>query len=133
MCDHKSFRFFCLPASCMFYQMYVQLSLRCIHAILRLTCLPVHYFLCVFVFQDCEVLDAESKRFEDLEFQQLEKESRQDEEKETHTQQLLREIADFQRSTVTRKVSTVCLSVCFESSLWKYVYCTISCFIYNPE
>nr|XP_033494601.1 pleckstrin homology-like domain family B member 2 isoform X5 [Epinephelus lanceolatus] len=53
--------------------------------------------------RDCEVLDAESKRFEDLEFQQLEKESRQDEEKETHTQQLLREIADFQRSTVTRK------------------------------
>ncbi|XP_049912379.1 pleckstrin homology-like domain family B member 2 isoform X2 [Epinephelus moara] len=53
--------------------------------------------------RDCEVLDAESKRFEDLEFQQLEKESRQDEEKEIHTQQLLREIADFQRSTVTRK------------------------------
>uniref|UniRef100_A0A8C2Z3I6 Pleckstrin homology-like domain family B member 1 n=1 Tax=Cyclopterus lumpus TaxID=8103 RepID=A0A8C2Z3I6_CYCLU len=53
--------------------------------------------------KDCEVLDAESKRFEDLEFQQLESESRQDEEKETHTQQLLRETADYQRSTVTRK------------------------------
>ncbi|KAM6908771.1 pleckstrin homology-like domain family B member 2 isoform 3-T5 [Lycodopsis pacificus] len=53
--------------------------------------------------RDCEVLDAESKRFEDLEFQQLESESRQDEEKETHTQQLLRDIADYQRSTVTRK------------------------------
>ncbi|KAK1885590.1 Pleckstrin like domain family B member 2, partial [Dissostichus eleginoides] len=53
--------------------------------------------------RDCEVLDAESKRFEDLEFQQLEKESRQDEEKETHTQHLLREIADFQRSSVSRK------------------------------
>uniref|UniRef100_A0A8C2XF74 Pleckstrin homology-like domain family B member 1 n=1 Tax=Cyclopterus lumpus TaxID=8103 RepID=A0A8C2XF74_CYCLU len=53
--------------------------------------------------RDCEVLDAESKRFEDLEFQQLESESRQDEEKETHTQQLLRETADYQRSTVTRK------------------------------
>ncbi|XP_031705765.1 pleckstrin homology-like domain family B member 1 isoform X5 [Anarrhichthys ocellatus] len=53
--------------------------------------------------KDCEVLDAESKRFEDLEFQQLERESRQDEEKETHTQQLLRDIADYQRSTVTRK------------------------------
>ncbi|XP_035862671.1 pleckstrin homology-like domain family B member 1 isoform X2 [Sander lucioperca] len=53
--------------------------------------------------KDCEVLDAESKRFEDLEFQQLERESRQDEEKETHMQQLLREIADYQRSTVTRK------------------------------
>ncbi|KAK5850161.1 hypothetical protein PBY51_014433, partial [Eleginops maclovinus] len=53
--------------------------------------------------RDGEVLDAESKRFEDLEFQQLEKESRQDEEKEMHTQQLLREIADFQRSSVSRK------------------------------
>lgn len=54
--------------------------------------------------QDCEALETETKRFEDLEFQQLERESRQDEEKETHTQQLLREIADYQRSTVTRKV-----------------------------
>uniref|UniRef100_G3NCM5 PH domain-containing protein n=1 Tax=Gasterosteus aculeatus aculeatus TaxID=481459 RepID=G3NCM5_GASAC len=53
--------------------------------------------------RDCEVLDAESKRFEDLEFQQLERESRQDEEKETQTQQLLRETADYQRSTFTRK------------------------------
>ncbi|XP_026147925.1 pleckstrin homology-like domain family B member 1 isoform X2 [Mastacembelus armatus] len=53
--------------------------------------------------KDCEVLEAETKHFEDLEFQQLERESRQDEEKETHTQQLLREIADYQRSTVTRK------------------------------
>ncbi|XP_024864753.1 pleckstrin homology-like domain family B member 2 isoform X1 [Kryptolebias marmoratus] len=53
--------------------------------------------------RDCEVLEAETKRFEDLEFQQLEKESRQDEEKEVHTQQLLRDIADYQRSTVTRK------------------------------
>uniref|UniRef100_A0A8P4K4F8 PH domain-containing protein n=1 Tax=Dicentrarchus labrax TaxID=13489 RepID=A0A8P4K4F8_DICLA len=53
--------------------------------------------------RDCEVLEMETKRFEDLEFQQLERESRQDEEKETHTQQLLREIADYQRSSVTRK------------------------------
>ncbi|XP_041669760.1 pleckstrin homology-like domain family B member 1 isoform X2 [Cheilinus undulatus] len=53
--------------------------------------------------KDCEVLETETKRFEDLEFQQLENESRQDEEKETQTQQLLREIADYQRSTVTRK------------------------------
>lgn len=49
-------------------------------------------------------MEAETKRFEDLEFQQLEKESRQDEEKETQTQQLLREIAEYQRSVVTRKV-----------------------------
>ncbi|XP_054478836.1 pleckstrin homology-like domain family B member 2 isoform X3 [Anoplopoma fimbria] len=53
--------------------------------------------------RDCEVLDAESKRFEDLEFQQLERESRQDDEKETHTQQHLRDIANYQRSSVTRK------------------------------
>ncbi|XP_026129850.1 pleckstrin homology-like domain family B member 2 isoform X4 [Carassius auratus] len=53
--------------------------------------------------RDTEALEAETKRFEDLEFQQLEKESRQDEEKETQTQQLLREIAEYQRSVVTRK------------------------------
>ncbi|XP_077098325.1 pleckstrin homology-like domain family B member 2 isoform X5 [Siphateles boraxobius] len=53
--------------------------------------------------QDTEALEAETKRFEDLEFQELEKESRQDEEKETQTQQLLREIAEYQRSVVTRK------------------------------
>uniref|UniRef100_A0A8C6P6Z2 PH domain-containing protein n=1 Tax=Nothobranchius furzeri TaxID=105023 RepID=A0A8C6P6Z2_NOTFU len=53
--------------------------------------------------RDCEVLEAETKRFEDLEFQHLERESRQDEEKELGTQQLLREVADYQRSTLTRK------------------------------
>ncbi|XP_035990587.1 pleckstrin homology-like domain family B member 2 isoform X6 [Fundulus heteroclitus] len=53
--------------------------------------------------RDCELLEAETKHFEDLEFQQLEKESRQDEEKETRAQELLRDIADYQRSTVTRK------------------------------
>ncbi|KAK7125609.1 hypothetical protein R3I93_021091 [Phoxinus phoxinus] len=53
--------------------------------------------------RDTEAFEAETKRFEDLEFQQLEKESRQDEEKETQTQQLLREIAEYQRSVVTRK------------------------------
>ncbi|KAA0704127.1 Pleckstrin -like proteiny-like domain family B member 2 [Triplophysa tibetana] len=53
--------------------------------------------------RDTEALEIETKRFEDLEFQQLEKESRQDEEKETHTQQLLRESAAYQRSLVNRK------------------------------
>ncbi|XP_057179049.1 pleckstrin homology-like domain family B member 2 isoform X3 [Triplophysa rosa] len=53
--------------------------------------------------RDAETLEAETKRFEDLEFQQLERESRQDEEKETQTRQILREIAEFQRCTVTRK------------------------------
>ncbi|CAB1340887.1 unnamed protein product, partial [Coregonus sp. 'balchen'] len=53
--------------------------------------------------QKTPVLEAETKRFEDLEFQQLERESRHDEEEETNTQHLLREIADYQRSSVTRK------------------------------
>ncbi|XP_069046040.1 pleckstrin homology-like domain family B member 2 isoform X15 [Lepisosteus oculatus] len=53
--------------------------------------------------KDADLLEVEAKRFEDLEFQQLERESRQDEEKETLTQQLLREVADYQRSAVTRK------------------------------
>ncbi|XP_016385493.1 pleckstrin homology-like domain family B member 2 [Sinocyclocheilus rhinocerous] len=53
--------------------------------------------------RDAEMLEVETKQFEDLEFQQLERESRQDEEKETRTQHILREIAEYQRSTVTRK------------------------------
>lgn len=70
-------------------------------------CLSVHYLSRVFLCQDCDVLETETKRFEDLEFQQLEHESRQDEEKENRMQQLLREIADYQRSTVTRKVTAI--------------------------
>ncbi|XP_029104646.1 pleckstrin homology-like domain family B member 1 isoform X3 [Scleropages formosus] len=54
-------------------------------------------------FQDAEALEVEIKRFEDMEFQQLERQSRQDDEKETQTQQLLRDIAEYQRTTVTRK------------------------------
>ncbi|XP_038615142.1 pleckstrin homology-like domain family B member 2 isoform X3 [Tachyglossus aculeatus] len=53
--------------------------------------------------KDADLLEVESKHFEDLEFQQLEHESRLDEEKENLTQQLLREVADYQRSIVTRK------------------------------
>ncbi|XP_073771169.1 pleckstrin homology-like domain family B member 1 isoform X4 [Danio rerio] len=53
--------------------------------------------------QDTEALEAEKKRFEDMEFQQLEKESCQDEETESQMQQLLREIAEYQRSVVSRK------------------------------
>lgn len=49
-------------------------------------------------------MDVESKHFEDLEFQQLEHESRLDEEKENLTQQLLREVAEYQRNIVARKV-----------------------------
>ncbi|KFP67870.1 Pleckstrin homology-like domain family B member 2, partial [Cariama cristata] len=53
--------------------------------------------------RDDVCLDIESKHFEDLEFQQLEHESRLDEEKENLTQQLLREVAEYQRSIVSRK------------------------------
>ncbi|XP_016055680.1 PREDICTED: pleckstrin homology-like domain family B member 2 isoform X1 [Miniopterus natalensis] len=53
--------------------------------------------------RDADRLDVESKHFEDLEFQQLEHESRLDEEKENLTQQLLREVAEYQRNIVTRK------------------------------
>ncbi|XP_054983095.1 pleckstrin homology-like domain family B member 2 [Sorex araneus] len=53
--------------------------------------------------RDADLLDVESKHFEDLEFQQLERESRLDEEKENLTQQLLRDVAEYQRNIVTRK------------------------------
>ncbi|KAM9171749.1 pleckstrin homology-like domain family B member 2 isoform 4-T4 [Pangshura tecta] len=53
--------------------------------------------------RDADLLDVESKHFEDLEFQQLEHESRLDEEKENLTQQLLHEVAEYQRSIVSRK------------------------------
>lgn len=53
--------------------------------------------------RDADILDIESKHFEDLEFQQLEHESRLDEEKENLTQQLLHEVAEYQRSIVSRK------------------------------
>ncbi|XP_053827489.1 pleckstrin homology-like domain family B member 2 isoform X4 [Vidua macroura] len=53
--------------------------------------------------RDADILDIESKHFEDLEFQQLEHESRLDEEKENLTQQLLQEVAEYQRSIVSRK------------------------------
>ena len=44
------------------------------------------------------------KSLEDLEFQKLEREINQDEEKQSQSQELLREIAECQRLTVTRKV-----------------------------
>ncbi|XP_053242287.1 pleckstrin homology-like domain family B member 2 isoform X7 [Podarcis raffonei] len=53
--------------------------------------------------RDADLLEIESKHFEDLEFQQLENESRLDEEKENLTQQLLREVAEYQRNIVSRK------------------------------
>lgn len=62
------------------------------------------YYLFFFPLKDADILDIESKHFEDLEFQQLEHESRLDEEKENLTQQLLHEVAEYQRSIVSRKV-----------------------------
>lgn len=62
------------------------------------------YYLFLFFLKDADILDIESKHFEDLEFQQLEHESRLDEEKENLTQQLLHEVAEYQRSIVSRKV-----------------------------
>lgn len=58
----------------------------------------------VLLLKDADLLEVESKHFEDLEFQQLEHESRLDEEKENLTQQLLREVAEYQRNIVSRKV-----------------------------
>ncbi|XP_012589523.1 PREDICTED: pleckstrin homology-like domain family B member 2 isoform X2 [Condylura cristata] len=49
--------------------------------------------------RDADLLDVEKKHFEDLEFQQLEHESRLEEEKET----LLREVAECQQNIDTRK------------------------------
>ncbi|XP_049448371.1 pleckstrin homology-like domain family B member 2 isoform X2 [Epinephelus fuscoguttatus] len=48
-------------------------------------------------------VEEQTKSLEDLEFQKLEREINQDEEKESQSQELLREIAECQRLTVTRK------------------------------
>lgn len=56
--------------------------------------------------QDGEALEAGTKKFEDLEFQQLERESSLEEERETISQQLLQEKAEYHRSVAKRKVRT---------------------------
>ncbi|KAG9482608.1 hypothetical protein GDO78_011335 [Eleutherodactylus coqui] len=53
--------------------------------------------------RESEHLETQMKLFEDLEFQQLEKESRLEEERETTSQQLVKNKADCQRSIVHRK------------------------------
>ncbi|KAK2847483.1 hypothetical protein Q5P01_010482 [Channa striata] len=53
--------------------------------------------------RDGEVLEAGTKKFEDLEFQQLERESSLEEERETISQQLLQERAQYQSSVAKRK------------------------------
>ncbi|XP_076130314.1 pleckstrin homology-like domain family B member 1 isoform X3 [Alosa pseudoharengus] len=50
-----------------------------------------------------EALESGSKRFEDLEFRQLERESGLEEEKETVSRQLLQEKADYHHSVAKRK------------------------------
>uniref|UniRef100_A0A8C3F9R5 Pleckstrin homology-like domain family B member 1 n=1 Tax=Chrysemys picta bellii TaxID=8478 RepID=A0A8C3F9R5_CHRPI len=53
--------------------------------------------------KEAEALETETKLFEDLEFQQLEKESRLEEERETVSQQLLQSKAECHRSIAKRK------------------------------
>ncbi|XP_017557258.1 pleckstrin homology-like domain family B member 1 isoform X4 [Pygocentrus nattereri] len=58
-----------------------------------------------------EALESSSKRFEDLEFRQLERESSLEEEKETLSRQLLQEKADYQRSVAKRKEKMAALEI----------------------
>ncbi|GCC21463.1 hypothetical protein chiPu_0019935 [Chiloscyllium punctatum] len=53
--------------------------------------------------KDGEQLDSEVKRYDDLEFQQLEQESRLEEEKENLSKQLLGEVAEYQQSIAMRE------------------------------
>lgn len=55
--------------------------------------------------QGAEALETEMKVFEDLEFQQLEQESRLEEERELLSQQLLHSKAESHHSIARRKVS----------------------------
>lgn len=63
----------------------------------------------MFIYQDSEALEAATKRFEDLEFQQLERESSLEEERETMSQQLLQERVEYHSSVAKRKVGKCCL------------------------
>ncbi|KAK4809508.1 hypothetical protein QYF61_015065 [Mycteria americana] len=56
--------------------------------------------------REAEALETEAKLFEDLEFQQLERESRLEEEREARGQQLLQSRAECHRSIARRKVGT---------------------------
>ena len=66
--------------------------------------------LCVCVCGNSQEAKEQTKSFEDLEFQKLESEINQGEEKENRSQELLRQIAECQRLTVTRKVHGVRLT-----------------------
>lgn len=58
--------------------------------------------------KEADALETETKLFEDLEFQQLERESRVEEERELAGQGLLRSKAELLRSVTKRKVCTYC-------------------------
>lgn len=57
--------------------------------------------------QKTEALESGTKRFEELEFCQLEEESRMEEKKETQSSRLLQEQAEFHRRLAQRKVRNV--------------------------
>ncbi|KAJ8276649.1 hypothetical protein COCON_G00084010 [Conger conger] len=59
--------------------------------------------------REVEALESATKRFEDLEFQQLEKESSLEEERETMSQQLLQERAEYLGSVSKRKEKVAAL------------------------
>ncbi|XP_029430134.1 pleckstrin homology-like domain family B member 1 isoform X11 [Rhinatrema bivittatum] len=59
--------------------------------------------------REMEALETETKLFEDLEFQQLEKESRLEEERETVSQQILQSKGECQRSIAKRKERVMAL------------------------
>uniref|UniRef100_A0A3B3Q2S7 Pleckstrin homology-like domain family B member 1 n=1 Tax=Paramormyrops kingsleyae TaxID=1676925 RepID=A0A3B3Q2S7_9TELE len=59
--------------------------------------------------EEAETLEAATKRFEDLEFQQLERESSLEEERETVSQQLLQERAEYHSSLAKRKEKVAAL------------------------
>ncbi|XP_042611865.1 pleckstrin homology-like domain family B member 1 isoform X10 [Cyprinus carpio] len=58
-----------------------------------------------------EALESATKRFEDLEFRQLERESGMEEEKETVSRQLLQEKAEYHRSVAKRKEKMAALEI----------------------
>ncbi|KAK7164554.1 hypothetical protein R3I94_003066 [Phoxinus phoxinus] len=58
-----------------------------------------------------EALESATKRFEDLEFRQLERESGIEEEKETVSRQLLQEKAEYHRSVAKRKEKMAVLEI----------------------
>uniref|UniRef100_A0A673JU73 Pleckstrin homology-like domain family B member 1 n=1 Tax=Sinocyclocheilus rhinocerous TaxID=307959 RepID=A0A673JU73_9TELE len=59
--------------------------------------------------REAETIEVATKQFEDLEFQQLEKESSLEEERETITQQLLQDRAQYHSSITKRKEKVVAL------------------------